>query len=89
MSEPRMGLACAVFRGRIWACGGRNGQTRYATCEAYHPSVSFDQNFIKRFCDRKFWSKTSSTAEQLKKEISVERLNVAYYLDMGKAYFLS
>lgn len=38
MGEPRMGLSCAVFRGRIWACGGRNGQIRYATCEAYHPS---------------------------------------------------
>ena len=40
MAEPRMGLSCAVFRGRIWACGGRDGQIRYATCEAYHPSVS-------------------------------------------------
>jgi len=38
MAEPRMGLSCAVFRGRIWACGGRDGQIRYATCEAYHPS---------------------------------------------------
>jgi len=40
MTVPRQGLSCSVFRGRIWACGGRSGSIRFDSCEAYHPTVS-------------------------------------------------
>ena len=56
MKLPRMGLSCSVFRGRIWACGGKNGTQRYNSCEAYHPTVRINYTKMLQMRRRLFYN---------------------------------